>query len=72
MLKTDQKLISSALNFWANWIETNDMAISANDAIKMGRPERIQILDLEQQEFIVRLRKLSMQKFNIEKATTDA
>jgi len=54
-------LISTALNMWANWIETEDVTLSAQDAINMKKNNIIQPLTLDQQELVVRLRRLAIE-----------
>ncbi len=53
----DNQLIYWALNMWANWIETDDINMSATDAANMEK--RINPLTTEQMRHIVRLRDLS-------------
>lgn len=44
---------------WANYIKTNDVNISAADAVNMKYSNQILALTLDQQEFVIRLRKLA-------------
>lgn len=53
----DEVLAAYALNLWANWIETGDVALSASDAKQAGRPFNAPTLD--QMRLIVRLRDLA-------------
>lgn len=59
MYEKDSELISQALTFWANYIETHDIAVSRNDVIEMEEYRKIQPLSEEQVELVLRLRKLS-------------
>jgi len=56
---TDTELIQMALNYWANYLETSDVTLSAIDAANSDR--KFNALTLEQMKVVVRLRELSMQ-----------
>ncbi len=59
MFEKDKYVKSHALSMWANYIETGDVCLSTCDAINSDRRDSIKALSLEQQEFVVRLRKLA-------------
>jgi hypothetical protein len=59
MFKTNKEIFYQALNMWANYIETGDVCLSSRDAIQQERRKLIQSLDVDQQEFVVKLRRLS-------------
>lgn len=55
--ESDEQLIWSALNMWANWIETGDVVLSDADLERQGRPPRR--LTEDQRERVKRLRELA-------------
>jgi len=57
--ESDNRLIYYALGYWANWIETGNITMSAADAINCGERNKLQSLTLEQQKFVTRLRDLA-------------
>ena len=58
MFDTRKEVVTHALGMWANYIETGTVTMGAADAIKRGKPGIIQPLNLDQQEHVVKLRKL--------------
>lgn len=56
-METDAQLIAFALNMYANWIETGNSFMSANNAIK--RHELPKALNDDQRALVVRLRCLA-------------
>jgi hypothetical protein len=54
---TDNELIAHALSMWANYIETRDVTLCAQDLQNMKKP--VKALDEAQMESVLRLRKLS-------------
>ena len=54
----DASLTYRALSGYANWIETGDFLLSAEDAARMKRPYKA--LAVEQMRIIVRLRELAV------------
>ena len=64
MFEKDYEIKSYALNMWANWIETYDVTISAEDAHRMNKKSSLQYLTIEQQKFVIRLRELSQKILN--------
>ncbi|WP_274643978.1 hypothetical protein [Pseudomonas serbica] len=54
---TDNELIAQALSMWANYIETRDVNLCAQDLQNMKKP--VKALDEAQMESVLRLRKLS-------------
>ena len=54
---TDQQLISHALNMWANYVETGNVAMSAKLAKEMD--EEANTLNSRQKELVDRMRKLA-------------
>ena len=56
---TDLELIVHALNMWANYIETGDLVLSAQDVKNMMSADKIKSLSLEQIKIVVRLRELA-------------
>lgn len=54
---TDNELIAQALTMWANYIETRDVNLCAQDLQNMKKP--VKALDEGQMESVLRLRKLS-------------
>lgn len=55
----DNVVIYQSLMMWRNYIETNNVTLSANDAVNMGKPEAVRRLDDVQLRFIDRLEKLA-------------
>lgn len=51
----DNFVIYQALMMWRNYIETNNVTLSANDAVNMGKPEAVRRLDDVQRRFVDRL-----------------
>ncbi len=62
--ETDIELITRALNMWANWIETGDVNISANDAQAMRKSVRP--LGEDGMKLVLRLRQLADDTTNYE------
>ena len=58
-MKTDEQKIAQALNVWANYIETGDAVLSAQDARRMGMNAKVKALDTHQTAIVARLRKLA-------------
>jgi hypothetical protein len=58
--RADNELISRALNYWANWIETGDVTLSSSDAIDCDMHKIIKPLSLDQQKLVVRLKELAI------------
>lgn len=52
----DKAVIIYALNMWANYIETDNVVLSAEDAKSMGKP--VKVLDSDQIKFVKRLKEL--------------
>lgn len=63
--KNDYEVIATALNMWANHIETSDVNLSVQDAHNCGQKDIINPLTETQQEFIRRLKKLSNRSLEI-------
>ena len=57
MFETDASLIAYSLNMWANYIETGDICLNAQDA--RNTKKEINALTTSQMEMVIRLRKLS-------------
>lgn len=53
----DNELIYYALCYWANYIETGDVARSGKDAEVMGK--EVNALDIDQMKMVIRLRELA-------------
>lgn len=68
MFEKDNQIKYHSLNLWANYIETGDVNMSANDAIKTNNRQCIQPLELEQQKFVIRLRDLANKELNNQKS----
>jgi len=64
MFEKDCEIKSNALILWANFIETGNPCMSANDAINCGEQKMIKSLDDYQRKFISRLRELSIKELN--------
>lgn len=62
---SDEQLISTALNYWANHIETGNIVLSANDAC--GR-QRLRPLNSDQIALVARLRELATEQLGNESA----
>lgn len=56
-MEADEQKISHALSMWANHIETGDICVSAEDAIKRGM--KTKPLRGDQMRFVLRLRELA-------------
>jgi hypothetical protein len=52
--------ISFALHGWANYIETGDICIGAQDAYNMHQPNRVKRLSEEQQDKVKGIRSLAI------------
>lgn len=61
---SDSELKSHALNIWANYIETGDLAMSAKDARNVGREGEVNNLPERKQELVGRMRKLALDELN--------
>lgn len=55
---TDKELVFWACNYWANYIETGVMTLSATDAQNQQRNSLIKALNVDQMKLIIRLREL--------------
>jgi hypothetical protein len=55
--RTDDHLVHTALEMWANHIETGNVTLSTSDFVRSGRD--VKELSEEQQTLVSRLRKLS-------------
>lgn len=62
---TDEELVVTALQSWANWIETGDITLSTRDCVASSQQRKIKGLSLEQQELVLRLRRLAVDKLSI-------
>jgi len=58
-MNENEAMIYLALILHSNYIETDDVVVSASDAISSGRSEIIYALTTEQQDKVVRLRYLA-------------
>lgn len=58
MLEEDKYVIAYALQMWKNYVETNNVKMDAESAIKQNMPENINALTDSQKEFTFRLKKL--------------
>jgi hypothetical protein len=56
-METDEQKIHYALNLWANYIETGNVVLCAQDAQRQG--ERVKALDISQMKMVIRLRELA-------------
>lgn len=56
---SDEALTSMSLRQWANYIETGDVAASAQDAKNMAKPEMVNALNESQMKAVIRLRELA-------------
>lgn len=54
---SNPELIAFALNMWANFIETDNVALSARDAQQSGQP--YSALSADQMRLVIRLRDLA-------------
>ena len=57
--RADKELVIEALRMHINWIQTSDPTLTPQDLKGMGKPEKINILGLEQMHLVARLEKLS-------------
>lgn len=57
--ETDAELTATALDMWANWIETGNVTLAADDAIACGSRAMVKLLTPEQRALVMRLRTLS-------------
>ena len=55
----DKEVVFYALRMWKNHIQTGDVNMSSDDAIKMGKPHLCRMITQEQQDFVIRLEELS-------------
>lgn len=60
-MNTDEQKIGYALGLWANYIETGNILLCAEDAEKQG--EKVKALNLEQMKTVVRLRDLAAKAY---------
>lgn len=56
-VESDENLIHTALQMWANYIETGNVALTAKDAQNASKP--FKALDLHQMKLVIRLRELA-------------
>jgi len=54
---TDEELVAHALLLWSNYIETSNVALSAEDA--SAQKVKFNALSLDQMKLVIRLRELS-------------
>lgn len=59
MFNTNGELKSCALMYWANYIETETLHLSAQDALNMGQPKTVRRLDAGQIKVVAHLRALA-------------
>lgn len=65
-LSDDEKYkIHSALNMWANYIETKTVTMSAIDAARSNKAKMIQSLSVGQHDLVRELRDLAIRVFNV-------
>ena len=55
---TDEELIAHALDMWANYVETSNVSLSANDAAE--QKAKFNALSLDQMKLVIRLRELAV------------
>lgn len=55
---TDEELVAHALDMWANYIETSNIGLSANDAAE--QKAKFNALSLDQMKLVIRLRELAI------------
>lgn len=60
-MNTDEQKIGYALNLWANYIETGNSLLCAEDAEKQG--EKVRGLNLEQMKTVLQLRDLAAKAY---------
>ncbi len=53
----DRQIIAYALDLWANFIQTGELTMSAQDAERAGEP--IKALSTDQMKMVIRLRDLA-------------
>jgi hypothetical protein len=61
---SDKYLVFSALNVWANYIETGNPAVSGESLAKAGENAQSKALTPDQMRLILRLRDLSVKIMN--------
>ena len=54
----DKTILYMALQHWMNYIQTGDISMSTDTALKMGEPEKCKMINSDQQAFIARLKDL--------------
>lgn len=57
--KTDAELVSYALRQWANYIETGEVYMSAQNAISSNQRDKLRALDPGQHRLVARLHDLA-------------
>ncbi len=62
MFETDGEIKFQALTMWANHIETGDVSMSPQDAVNRKLKDKIKPLTLQQQELVVRIKKLAQKE----------
>lgn len=68
---SDSELKSHALNLWANYLETGDVAMSAETARNIGRQREVNDLPERKRELVGRMRKLALDELNAARPTRD-
>ena len=51
----NKQIIYHSLSMWRNYIQTGDVCISADTAVKMGKLDKCRMLSSDQQEFVIQL-----------------
>lgn len=64
MFNSDEHIKAHALLMWANYIETGNVIMSRLDAVNSGRHNSIKALNQSQQEFVIKLRRLSTEELS--------
>ena len=62
MFNTNGELKSCALTYWANYIETGVLHLSAHDALNSGQPKTVRHLDPGQIQVVAHLRALAKEE----------
>lgn len=55
----EKELVSTALDFWANYVETGDITMSRTDAVNRKLERRIKSLTEDQEQLVRDLRNLA-------------
>lgn len=58
----DKELLYRSLIMWRNYIQTGDVNLSTQDLVNCGDTKDVRMLNIDQQEFVIRLEELAKEQ----------